>query len=290
MAIPNIIFIIPYRNRIYLKTHFEIYMRHILEDLDKDSYEIYFVHQCDPRPFNRGAMKNIGFLAMRDKYPNNYKDINFVFNDIDTMPAMKNYLKYETTVGTIKHFYGFKFALGGIFSIKGCDFEKIRGFPNYWAWGLEDNDILHRVKQHNLQIDYSQFHEFANDKIIQLPYNYTRIISKQQTWRAGVDSIEGLGHIKNLKYIIENEYINVKNFITSVNPHNDNYVSVVADGKIPRDTNFIPSDAVRAPNFKGGVMKKNNNDGSKFQNNNLQQNNNHNHNIQQNKIEKFKLF
>lgn len=290
MAIPNIIFIIPYRNRIYLKTHFEIYMRHILEDLDKDSYEIYFVHQCDPRPFNRGAMKNIGFLAMRDKYPNNYKDINFVFNDIDTMPAMKNYLKYETTVGTIKHFYGFKFALGGIFSIKGCDFEKIRGFPNYWAWGLEDNDILHRVKQHNLQIDYSQFHEFANAKIIQLPYNYTRIISKQQTWRAGVDSIEGLGHIKNLKYIIENEYINVKNFITSVNPHNDNYVSVVADGKIPRDTNFIPSDAVRAPNFKGGVIKKNNNDGSKFQNNNLQQNNNHNHNIQQNKIEKFKLF
>lgn len=279
MIIPKIIFIIPYRNRIYLKTHYEIYMDHILEDLDKDSYEIYFVHQCDTRPFNRGAMKNIGFLAMRIKYPDNYKDINFVFNDIDTMPAMKNYLNYETTVGAIKHFYGFKFALGGIFSIKGCDFEKIRGFPNYWAWGLEDNDILHRAKKHNLQIDYSQFHDFANAKIIQLPYNYTRIISKQQTWRAGVNSIEGFEHIKNLKYIINNEYINVENFITSVDPKKDNYVSVVADGKIPRDTRFIPPDSVRTQQFKDKIIKHNNMPNHNIPNNNIS-----------NKIDKFKLF
>ncbi len=279
MIIPKIIFIIPYRNRIYLKTHYEIYMDHILEDLDKDSYEIYFVHQCDTRPFNRGAMKNIGFLAMRIKYPDNYKDINFVFNDIDTMPAMKNYLNYETTVGAIKHFYGFKFALGGIFSIKGCDFEKIRGFPNYWAWGLEDNDILHRAKKHNLQIDYSQFHDFANAKIIQLPYNYTRIISKQQTWRAGVNSIEGFEHIKNLKYIINNEYINVENFITSVDPKKDNYVSVVADGKIPRDTRFIPPDSVRGQQFNDKIIKHNNMPNYNIPNNNIS-----------NKIDKFKLF
>ena len=49
-------------------------MKVILEDLT-DPYEIYFAHQCDSRPFNRGAMKNLGFIAIKNKYPQNYKDI-----------------------------------------------------------------------------------------------------------------------------------------------------------------------------------------------------------------------
>ena len=49
--------------------------------MNKEDYEIYFAHQCDNRDFNRGAMKNIGFLAMRQKYPNDYKNITFIFNN-----------------------------------------------------------------------------------------------------------------------------------------------------------------------------------------------------------------
>ena len=109
MTVPTEIFIIPYRNRKFLKIHFEKYMTYILEDIPKETYEIYFVHQNDNRPFNRGAMKNIGFLAMRNKYPNHYKNITFIFNDIDTMPVEKNYLNYSTTTGVVKHFYGFKY-------------------------------------------------------------------------------------------------------------------------------------------------------------------------------------
>ena len=91
---PKIIFIVPYRNRENDKTHFEVYIKYLLEDIDSNDYEIYYSHQNDTRAFNRGAVKNIGFIAMRDKYPDTYKSITFVFNDIDTLPIRKNMLDY----------------------------------------------------------------------------------------------------------------------------------------------------------------------------------------------------
>ena len=84
--VPKIVFIVPYRNRYQHKFFFSNYLTSILELSDTTAYEIYFSHQCDNRSFNRGAVKNIGFIAIKQKYPNDYKDITFVFNDIDTVP------------------------------------------------------------------------------------------------------------------------------------------------------------------------------------------------------------
>jgi carbamoyltransferase len=83
-------------------------MSFILEDCD--DYEIYFSHQCDARTFNRGATKNIGFLAIKEKYPDDYKNITFIFNDVDTIPFYKIF-DYETPEGVVKHYYGFKYDL-----------------------------------------------------------------------------------------------------------------------------------------------------------------------------------
>ena len=104
VPVPNLIFIVPYRDRVEHKQFFIKYMDFIMEDYKKEDYEIHFVHQCDSRPFNRGAMKNVGFLAMKQKYPNEYKNITFVFNDVDTLPYTKNLLPYETVIGKVKHF------------------------------------------------------------------------------------------------------------------------------------------------------------------------------------------
>ena len=85
-TVPEIVFIVPYRNREEHKMFFTVYMKFLLEDMPPEKYRIFFVHQCDNRPFNRGAMKNIGFLAIRNMYPNEYKNITLVFLDVDNLP------------------------------------------------------------------------------------------------------------------------------------------------------------------------------------------------------------
>mgnify|MGYP001242322733 CR=1 FL=1 len=91
-----------------------------------------FIEQNHEHEFNRGAMKNIGFLLLKSKYPTYYKNITMVFHDVDVMPYTKGFFNYEAKIGEVKHFYGYTFALGGIVSINGEDFEKINGFSLFF--------------------------------------------------------------------------------------------------------------------------------------------------------------
>ena len=236
--IPKRVFIVPYRNRIQHKFFFCKYMSFLLED-NKD-YEIYFSHQCDARTFNRGAIKNIGFLAIKNKYPDHYKNITFIFNDVDTIPFYKIF-DYQTTHGVVKHYYGYKYALGGIVVMKGADFEKINGYPCYWGWGMEDNTLQKRCEMHNLVIDRSNFYEIGKPQILQLFDGISRIISKKDPWRSDKDDgIDGLRTISKLNYIIDSLstnpndnifpfedsrifYVNIKTFMTYLRYENDEY-------------------------------------------------------------------
>ena len=215
ISIPKMIFIIPYRDR---KIHLDIFQKHmqtILEDYPKNDYKIYYVHQCDDRNFNRGAMKNIGFLYVKNTYPKDYKNITLIFNDVDIMPRNKNQLIYNTHLGNVKHFYGYNFTLGGIVSIKASDFEKINGFPNYWAWGFEDNALQNRVKRDKLNIDRSQFYKMLDSKnIIHLNETTTRTINRGEFDKYIHNVQDGIDTIENLKYEFDEDtnFINVKNF------------------------------------------------------------------------------
>lgn len=218
---PKIIFIIPYRNREQHRVFFSTYIQKIMEDVPKNEWTYYFVHQNDKRPFNRGAMKNIGFLAMKYKYPNDYKDIIFIFNDIDTLPYDKNILDFNTTKGTIKHYYGFTFALGGIFSVTGEDFERTSGFPNFWAWGGEDNMIHSRALRVGITIDRSVFFTLGNMNILQFADGFKRLICRDElATTLQSDNIDGLTTIKNLNYQIldDSRMIDVTTFDSSILP------------------------------------------------------------------------
>ena len=236
--IPSRVFIVPYRNRIHHKFFFCNQMNFLLEG--EDDYEIYFVHQSDSRPFNRGATKNIGFLAMKEKYPNDYKNISFIFNDVDSVPFHKLF-NYQTVHGIVKHHYGFETSLGGIVVITGADFEKMNGYPNFWGWGMEDTCLQKRCIHFNIQIDRSEFYPIGSPEILQLFDGVARLVSSRDPQRMKTDNgLDGINTINKLMYSIDqtssqaddNVYvvdnpniymINVRTFMTLVRFEVDKY-------------------------------------------------------------------
>jgi len=234
--IPKLIFIVPYRDRKNQKGLFLRQMAYVLEDVPTAEYKIFFAHQCDTRDFNRGAMKNIGFLVMKNKYPNDYKNITFVFNDVDTMPYEKNVLNYSTTKGVVKHFFGYENTLGGIVCITGEDFENTLGYPNLWAWGFEDNMLQIRVLRNNITIDRSLFFRIANKEIIQLTDDLYKVVNRGEFDRYMSNTDDGIKDISSLDYTIDetNGIINITNFsVPVINNPDQNKIYDIRNGSRP---------------------------------------------------------
>ena len=206
--VPEFVVIVPYRNRPQQLAEFDTHMRAVLAAYDSDTtqqsnYRVWYMHQCDNRPFNRGAMKNLGFHVLRDLYPEAYREVTLVFHDIDTVPTGPDVIPdYHTTPGIVKHFYGYRHALGGIVSIRAGDFERIGGFPNYWAWGYEDNLLQTRVvRAPNMTIDRSTFYPI-NDAvhIRQDRGGRTRTVNRGEFDRYMRMDAEGIHTIRGVVY------------------------------------------------------------------------------------------
>ena len=235
------VFIVPYRDREPQKAIFLSHMKTLLKG-EKD-YEIIFAHQKDKRKFNRGGMRNIAFIYVKKTY-NNWKDITLVFHDIDYLPYKKMF-NYDTLQGVVTHFYGLKPAFGGIWAIKGIDFEKIGGFPNYWAWGFEDNKIRSEWIKSGGKINYDQFVEYTDARIVKLDCsNYghdTRIVNKHNLWYAqNANYISGYHTIRDLKYdvkVIENniKMLDITKFYTEKKESSQIFVEDVNQKQIVQD-------------------------------------------------------
>ena len=223
-SIPKRIFIVPYRNRPEQKFFFCKYMEFLLEYMT--DYEVYFSHQSDERSFNRGGVKNIGFLAMKEKYPNDYKNITFIFNDLDTIPFNRIF-DYETTSGIVKHYYGFEHSLGGIVVMKGGDFELVNGYPNFWSWGFEDACLQKRCLNANLLINRSHFYKIGSPEILQLFDGMDRIINKKDPHKLHTDTGQtGLRSIHKLHYTIERTSTNENDNLYQGMPNNFGYINI----------------------------------------------------------------
>lgn len=215
---PKIVIIVPYRNRVNQYNFFIKYMTDYMEKFYKrNEFKIFFCHQQDNRPFNRGAMKNSGFLICKKLYKN-YKNISFVFQDIDTLPKID--LDFETKKGIIKDFYGVKYALHGLFSITGYDFERINGYPNFWYWGLEDNVLYDKAKKFKIKIDTSVYINLYDlNKVIIQDYDKDkgRLFSHKQGWEYKNKNYDNINNLKIIKFNINGNFINIENFKLNTN-------------------------------------------------------------------------
>jgi hypothetical protein len=259
---PDYIFIVPYRDREQHKYFFSNYMKIILQDVS--NYIIVYCHQNDDKPFNRGAMKNMGFILAKEQYPNHYKNITFIFNDIDTVPHKPNLLNYKTSQGMVKHFYGFKQALGGIISLNGEDFENLNGFPNYWGWGCEDNTLHDRCVKYGLYISRKDFYEIGDHNILHIFDGFEKIFSKQTPYKSntddGTDGITSITNIdKKILKIEDNIYIlNVNTFTIPYN-NEDIITRPITAGNSLKVVNNIKKETVTKKTVTNKPMKYNKN-------------------------------
>lgn len=218
--VPQKVFIVPYRDRKPHKMVFIQVMSHILKNID---YKILFIHQTDSRLFNRGAMKNIGFLYVKKKWPNNWKNITLIFHDIDHIAFYKDQFSFDTVAKEVKHFLGYKHTLGGIFAIKAEDFYIAKGFPNIWTWGWEDNIFYSRIKRNNFKINYSEFLDAYTDvhKLICLWHGWDRNINTKNIVQIQKYNNNNISSIVDLQYNEENIEKNI--LMINVNKFNIKY-------------------------------------------------------------------
>jgi hypothetical protein len=178
-------FIIPYRNR---KEHLDEFIKRFteyLKDIEIDT-EFYVIHQIHPGEFNRGALKNIGFLEICKA--NIRSDGLFIFHDVDTYPTYWGSIQYDTKPNEIRHPIGLPNKnLGGICCFWKDEYEKVNGFPNYWGWGIEDVTIMYRAKKYNIHIDETNIVDLNNSKKCYNPKHYKNISKEYEYAKINTD-------------------------------------------------------------------------------------------------------
>tara|TARA_B110000977_G_scaffold199149_1_gene285719 strand:- start:500 stop:2608 length:2109 start_codon:yes stop_codon:yes gene_type:complete len=137
----------------------------IEQESNRDDYDklptITKVKDSNMAKFNLGRLKNIGYKLTKHK-----KKQYFILSDIDLIPSedlIDSYLsipnndqfihlaaegtRYSHSNSKNKNF------LGGCLSFSKESFEKSNGYPNnFWGWGGEDDALLYRSKQNNIDI------------------------------------------------------------------------------------------------------------------------------------------
>jgi hypothetical protein len=159
--------IVPYRDRLSQLSKFKRLMPFYLSKNGID-HNIFIVEQDGAKQFNRGMLLNIGF-----KYALEHKCDYVVFHDIDMIPSEVDYSYSDKPLHLSTNFEYendekerdmFEEYFGGVTMFPVEDFKKINGYSNkYWAWGYEDDDLLLRCKENNINLDSLKIKNFGRN-------------------------------------------------------------------------------------------------------------------------------
>jgi hypothetical protein len=165
--------IVPYRNR---EQHLKSFIPHMEKSLadEKIPFDIFIVEQYDDKPFNRAKLLNVGF--------NECKEYDyFAFHDVDMLPIDSDYSFPDGPTHLSSEVEQFNWGLpydgyfGGVTLFDKESFVKINGYSNeYWGWGAEDDDVIHRcmVKDIDTYRKQCRYRSLSHERSIgQLEYH-----------------------------------------------------------------------------------------------------------------------
>jgi hypothetical protein len=155
---PPLQIVVPYRNR---EAHFKSFVPHLRAYFARDKsdrhipYRVLIVEQDGNDPFNRGALKNVGFMlgAAESEYT--------CFHDIDYLPIWADYSYTDEPTRIVWHgaqtrpiapeksirkiINDMEDLFGTVILVPNRLFTAVNGYSNeYWGWGFEDSDLKRR--------------------------------------------------------------------------------------------------------------------------------------------------
>lgn len=218
MNSPELSLIVPFRNR---HSHLEKFIPHIREFLDTQNirFKLLIVEQGDDKPFNRAKLFNVGF---KETEGCDY----FCFHDVDLLPVTSDYSYITKPTHLSAYVEQFNYELiyenifGGVVLFPKDTFKSVNGFSNmYWGWGAEDDDLLFRCRNKNVEIErrfgkyLSLPHEKSkNDVLYEKNWRY---FQKQIESKKGIKIMEQDG-ISSLDYTKVSEKV-INEFTTMIN-------------------------------------------------------------------------
>ena len=162
--------IVPYRDRPQQLKRFIKHMGEYLIDVD---YQIFIIEQSDDKPFNRGKLLNVGYTHAIESGCD-----YFTFHDVDMLPEDVDYSYTDKPLHLATHLQEHDYEttffdyFGGVTMFNKEDFELINGFSNeYWGWGFEDDDLLIRCLDSNLELDKNQIETGGSDELQTFKFN-----------------------------------------------------------------------------------------------------------------------
>lgn len=178
--------VVPYRNREEHLKQFIPYMEKVLKD-EKVPFHIFIIEQSDSKPFNRAKLLNVGF--------NEAKDFDyFAFHDVDMLPVDSDYSFPDGPTHLSSEVEQFNWGLpyegyfGGVTLFDKDSFMKINGYSNeYWGWGAEDDDVLHRcmIKEVDTYRKDCRYRSLNHERNIERDQYFTNV-NKLQNFQSDI--------------------------------------------------------------------------------------------------------
>lgn len=158
--------VVPYRAR---EAHLRQFIPHVQSYFSRDKidrdipYRVLIVEQEQGLPFNRGAIKNVGFVlgSQQSDYT--------CFHDVDYLPIWADYTWVDTPTPIVWYgaesrplfpgrseratLHDLNLFFGGAILIPNASFSAVNGYANsYFGWGFEDEDLRLRFTRANIAL------------------------------------------------------------------------------------------------------------------------------------------